>query len=261
MMRDDEREAVTVRSRFVTILYSGGALHSSIPSDDSFKGDVERWLMHCTGTCSPSFFTVALVLAVLDAIICWIRSNPQYCHNQISNQSTNHAGDIQCPLLSVTSISLLYLRVPWLHDILHVSPVSTSSDWAIPYKVTLSIHHQRLGITFILLERIYNVNLCRSMNISSPFASAQLWRIINVLPLRLPIQWIGTKDPNTAILEPTEQKHFCTGSPKRSTTTCQSIFRLSFTHRGCLLPTPHFTYGRPSTTQTTIRWERWSPPL
>lgn len=49
MMRDDEREAVTVGSRFVTILYSGGALHSPIPSHDSFKGDVERWLMHCTG--------------------------------------------------------------------------------------------------------------------------------------------------------------------------------------------------------------------
>ncbi len=83
-MRDDEREAVTVKSRFVTILYSGGALHSPIPLDDSFKGDVERWLMHCIGdyqiavsnanpqqgTSSSSFFAVALVLAVLDAIIC-----------------------------------------------------------------------------------------------------------------------------------------------------------------------------------------------
>ncbi len=63
-------------------------MHSPILLDDSFKGDVERWLMHCIsdyqiavsnanqqqGTSSSSFFAVALVLAVLavlDAII-WL---------------------------------------------------------------------------------------------------------------------------------------------------------------------------------------------
>lgn len=153
--------------------------------------------------------------------------------------------------LTVSRCSLALSPFVWLFCIYFARPVGNTLQGYSIYSPPAAQHHIHPPGMHIQCKF-----MSVSMNILSPFASAQLWRITNVLPLRLPIQWIGTKRPNTAILEPTQQKYFCTGSPKRSTTTCQSIFRLSFTHRGCLLPTPHFTYGRPSTTQTTIRWER-----
>lgn len=197
--------------------------------------------MHCIGeyqiavsSANPqkgtfsSFFKVALVLAVLDAIICW--DLPK-----------------RYPATSVSFIILLYLGVPWL--ILHFARLfsiylaSTSKGYSIHLPPVAQYHIHPLGTH---IQKLVGLHECLESIRTILNILAQLWRIIVVLLLRrrvrLAIQWIGAKHTNTTVLSKSTSVRRCQVRPRDGQ---QPVYlRLSFTHRGCLRHISHME-GRP----------------